>query len=78
MATKKSREDLSTNKILNRASSEVDGFAQLRQRFERNISILGRSKRTFDNYSRHVSCCEEKPQKTTSKGCPTPQKKQFF
>lgn len=25
------------------------------QRFERNISILGRSKRTFDNYSRHVA-----------------------
>ena len=27
----------------------------LLQRFERNISILGRSKRTFDNYSRHVA-----------------------
>lgn len=25
------------------------------QRFERNISILGRSPRTFDNYSRHVA-----------------------
>jgi len=25
------------------------------QRFERNISILGRSKRTFENYSRHVA-----------------------
>lgn len=25
------------------------------QRFERNISILGRSRRTFDNYSRHVA-----------------------
>lgn len=25
------------------------------QRFERNISLLGRSKRTFDNYSRHVA-----------------------
>ena len=25
------------------------------QRFERNISILGRSSRTFDNYSRHVA-----------------------
>lgn len=25
------------------------------QRFERNISILGRAPRTFDNYSRHVA-----------------------
>ncbi|WP_228453842.1 phage integrase N-terminal SAM-like domain-containing protein [Chryseobacterium manosquense] len=25
------------------------------QRFERNISILGRSRRTFENYSRHVA-----------------------
>jgi len=27
----------------------------LLQRFERNISILGRSPRTFDNYSRHIA-----------------------
>ncbi|MCB4235511.1 hypothetical protein LDL59_11615 [Kaistella anthropi] len=40
MATKKSPEDLRTNKFLNRASSEVNGFAELLQRFERNISIL--------------------------------------
>ena len=52
---KKSPEDLRTNKFLNRASSEVNCFAELLQRFERNISILGRSKRTFDNYSRHVA-----------------------
>ncbi|MCB4234865.1 hypothetical protein LDL59_06490 [Kaistella anthropi] len=37
---KKSPEDLRTNKFLNRASSEVNGFAELLQRFERNISIL--------------------------------------
>ncbi|QOR74643.1 hypothetical protein IMZ16_04200 [Cruoricaptor ignavus] len=55
MATKKSPEDLRTNKLLNRASSEINGFAELLQRFERNISILGRSRRTFDNYSRHVA-----------------------
>ena len=42
-------------KVVARASSEVNGFAELLQRFERNISILGRSKRTFDNYSRHVA-----------------------
>ncbi|SHI86998.1 hypothetical protein SAMN05443429_105168 [Cruoricaptor ignavus] len=53
MATKKSPEDLRTNKFLNRASSEVNGFAELPQRFERNISILGRRRRTFENYSRH-------------------------
>src|SRR5690606_10739627 len=52
---KKSPEELRTNKFLNRASSEVNGFAELLQRFERNISILGRSKRTFNNYSRHVA-----------------------
>ena len=55
MLQKKSPEDLRKNKILNRASSEVNGFAELLQRFERNISILGRSPRTFDNYSRHVA-----------------------
>ncbi|SHI86900.1 hypothetical protein SAMN05443429_105165 [Cruoricaptor ignavus] len=55
MATKKSPEDLWTNKLLNRASSEVNGFAELPQRFERNISILGRSRRTFDSYSRHAA-----------------------
>jgi hypothetical protein len=55
MATKKSTEDLRTNKFMNRASSEVNGFVELLQRFERNISILGRSKRTFDNYCRHVA-----------------------
>lgn len=31
------------------------GFTALLQRFERNISLLGRSPRTFDNYSRHVA-----------------------
>ncbi|MCB4235400.1 phage integrase N-terminal SAM-like domain-containing protein [Kaistella anthropi] len=56
MATKKiSGGFKNTNKFLNRASSEVNGFAELLQRFERNISILGRSRRTFENYSRHVA-----------------------
>ncbi len=31
------------------------GFEELLARFERHISILGRSPRTFDNYSRHVA-----------------------
>ena len=33
----------------------MEGFPELLHRFERNISILGRSPRTFDNYSRHVA-----------------------
>ncbi|WP_225542451.1 hypothetical protein [Empedobacter stercoris] len=41
--------------MLNRACREITGFSELLQRFERNISILGRSKRTFENYSRHVA-----------------------
>ena len=52
---KKSPEQLRWNKYLNRACREVDGFEQLLERFQRNISILGRSPRTFDNYSRHVA-----------------------
>ena len=52
---KKSPEELRENKILNRACKEVEGFSELLHRFERNISILGRSPRTFDNYSRHVA-----------------------
>ncbi len=31
------------------------GFSALLERFERNISILGRSAKTFENYSRHVA-----------------------
>ena len=48
-------EALRYNTYLNRACREVNGFEALLQRFERNISILGRSPRTFDNYSRHVA-----------------------
>ena len=56
MATKKKNpEALRYNKYLNRACREVTGFEALLERFERNISILGRSPRTFDNYSRHVA-----------------------
>ncbi len=40
---------------MNRACNEITGFSELLQRFDRNISILGRSKRTFENYSRHVA-----------------------
>ena len=52
---KKSPEELRWNKYLNRACREVNGFAELRQRFERNISIPGTSKKTFDDYSRRIA-----------------------
>jgi len=51
----RSPEELRYNKFLNRACREVRGFSELLQRFERNISILGRAPRTFDNYSRHIA-----------------------
>lgn len=40
---------------MHRACREVSGFESLLSRFERNISILGRSPRTFDSYSRHIA-----------------------
>lgn len=43
------------NKILNRAQREVEGFTDLLYRFERSISVLGRSQSTFNCYSRHVA-----------------------
>ena len=33
----------------------MPGFDALLARFQRNVSILGRAPRTFDNYSRHVA-----------------------
>jgi len=38
-----------------RACREVNGFSELLYRFKRNLSILGRSERTFDSYSRHIA-----------------------
>ena len=43
------------NKIIHRAKVEVADFEALLYRFERNISILCRSKSTFENYARHVA-----------------------
>jgi integrase/recombinase XerD len=40
---------------LNQAKREVLGFEELLNRFERTISVLGRSQSTFNNYSRHVA-----------------------
>lgn len=40
---------------MNQAKLEVLGFEELIYRFERTVSVLGRSKTTFENYSRHVA-----------------------
>lgn len=55
MSADRSPEALRYNTYLNRACREVTGFKELLERFERNLSILGRSHRTFDNYSRHIA-----------------------
>lgn len=52
---KKHPEELRENKILNQAKREVPGFEELLSRFERTVSVLGRSQSTFSNYSRHVA-----------------------
>ena len=41
--------------MLNRACREIRGFSSLLQRLERNISILGRSQSTLNNYARHIA-----------------------
>ena len=52
---KKSPEELRENKMINQAKREVEGFSDLMYRFERTISVLGRSRKTFECYSRHVA-----------------------
>ena len=56
MTTKKKNfDELREAKLLNQAKREVPEFESLLNRFERNISVLGRSKSTFENYARHVA-----------------------
>jgi site-specific recombinase XerD len=56
MATKKKHPDaLRENKIINQAKREVLGFEELLARFERTVSVLGRSRSTYENYARHVA-----------------------
>jgi hypothetical protein len=55
MATKKESRGVKRNKLINQAKREVPGFTELLDRFERTVSVLGRSQSTFDNYSRHVA-----------------------
>ena len=55
MTKKKPQDELRENKLINQAKREVPGFVNLMDRFERNISVLGRSKSTFNCYSRHIA-----------------------
>ena len=41
--------------VVTRAIREVEGFEGVYVRFQRNISLLGRSSSTFDNYVRHLA-----------------------
>lgn len=41
--------------MLNRAKKEVPGFVEMMYRFERSISVMGRSERTFSNYAKNIA-----------------------
>jgi hypothetical protein len=43
MVTIKSPDELIENKLMNQAKREVVGFEELKYRFERTVSVLGRS-----------------------------------
>jgi hypothetical protein len=52
---KKSPKQSRASKFLNRAFSEVAGFEDLLIQFQRNMSVLGRSDKTFKYYAWHVT-----------------------
>jgi site-specific recombinase XerD len=52
---KKNESSQAKTNLVERAIQEVDGFASLYHRFRRNMSILGRSASTFENYGRHLA-----------------------
>lgn len=41
--------------LVKRAKEEVPGFEAMYYRFERSMSLLGRSKKTFESYGRHLA-----------------------
>jgi hypothetical protein len=47
MATKKESRGVKRNKLINQAKREVPGFTELLDRFERTVSVLGRSQSTL-------------------------------
>ena len=49
------KESSEVKNLVERAIEEVDGFKILCHRFRRNLSVLGRSPKTFENYIRHLA-----------------------
>ena len=52
---KKRPEELGQHTLVSQARSQVDGFANQLDRFEKKLSVLGRARSTFLNYSRHLA-----------------------
>jgi hypothetical protein len=52
---KKAPEDLGQHTLIAQARVQVTGFAELIDKFEKKLSILGRSPSTFKNYTRHIA-----------------------
>jgi site-specific recombinase XerD len=51
----KKNESLQGTNLVDRAIREVEGFEVLYHRFRRNLSVLGRSTKTFESYGRHLA-----------------------
>lgn len=52
---KKRPEDLGQHTIIAQARAQVKGFNELLDKFEKKLSVLGRSSSTFKNYARHIA-----------------------
>jgi hypothetical protein len=52
---KKRPEDLGQHTLIAQARSQVLGFSELIDKFEKKLSVLGRSSSTFKNYARHIA-----------------------
>ena len=52
---KKRPEDLGQQTLIAQARAQVTGFSALIDKFEKKLSVLGRSPSTFKNYGRHIA-----------------------
>lgn len=52
---KKRPEDLGQHTLIAQARAQVIGFSELIDKFEKKLSVLGRSSSTFKNYARHIA-----------------------
>lgn len=52
---KKRPEDLGQHTLIAQARAQVKGFSELIDKFEKKLSVLGRSSSTFKNYARHIA-----------------------